>query len=287
MATQMRGRALSWEIFPFSFREYLDYQGHAVTKHLSTKKRLVVQKAFEHFWKTGGFPEVAGLDSHLRVKIHQEYLHAILFRDLIERHDVSHPKAVLDLAYRLVDSTASLYTVNRLTRYLKSLGHKVPKAVVSNYIQWFEDAYFLFTVGVFDASLARRNTNPKKIYCIDHAFVTSVTSGILVNSGHLLENMVFVALRRCFPEIFYYKTQSGREVDFCVQDKDRSLKLVQVCESLADENTYKREVAALEEAMIEQRQNFATIVTRNEQQQIVVDTGEIKVVPIWEFLLGS
>jgi len=287
MATQMRGRALSWEIFPFSFREYLDYQGHAVTKHLSTKKRLVVQKAFEHFWRTGGFPEVAGLDSHLRVKTHQEYLHAILFRDLIERHDVSHPKAVLDLAYRLVDNTASLYTVNRLTSYLKSLGHKVPKAVVSNYIQWFEDAYFLFTVGVFDASLARRNTNPKKIYCIDHAFVTSVTSGILVNSGHLLENMVFVALRRCFPEIFYYKTQSGREVDFCVQDKGHSLKLVQVCESLADESTYKREVAALEEAMIEQRQNFATIVTRNEQQQIVVDTGEIKVVPIWEFLLGS
>jgi len=47
----------------------------------------------------GGFPEVAGLSSRLRVKIHQEYLHAVLFRNLIERHDISHPKAVSDLVH--------------------------------------------------------------------------------------------------------------------------------------------------------------------------------------------
>ena len=57
---------------------------------------------------------------------------------------------------------------------------------MSDYLGWFEDAYFLFTLRIFDASLARSNTNPKKIYCIDHALVTSVSSGILVNSGHLL-----------------------------------------------------------------------------------------------------
>ena len=99
-----------------------------------------------------------------------------------------------DLAARLVDSTASLYTLNSLTGYLKALGHKVPKAAVTAYLAWFEDAYFLFTVPIFDASLARRNTNPKKIYCIDHALATSVSAGILINSGHLLENLVFFAL---------------------------------------------------------------------------------------------
>lgn len=73
IATQMRGRALSWELFPFSFREFLDFKGINSTGPLSTKKRLTVQKAFDEYWKTGGFPEVAGLDPHLRVKIHQEY----------------------------------------------------------------------------------------------------------------------------------------------------------------------------------------------------------------------
>ena len=199
IATQMRGRALSWEVFPYSFREFLDYKGLEGAGALSTKRRLLVQKAFGEYWETGGFPEVAGLAQHLRIKTHQEYFHAILFQDLVERHDVSHPKAVTDLAHRLVDNTASFYSVNSLTGYLQSLGHKAPKSVVADYLDWFEDAYFLFTVRIFDASLARSNTNPKKVYCIDHALVASVSSRILVNSGHLLENLVFTALRRLHP----------------------------------------------------------------------------------------
>ena len=157
---------------------------------------LLVRRAFEEYWERGGFPEVAGLDRALRVRIHQEYWGAMLFRDLVERHDVAHPRAVSDLAHRLVDNTASLYSINRLTAYLQSLGHRAPKSAVSDYVDWFEDAFFLFTVRVFDASLARANVNPKKIYCVDHALARSVGSGILVNAGHLLENLVFAALRR-------------------------------------------------------------------------------------------
>jgi predicted AAA+ superfamily ATPase len=286
IATQMRGRALSWEMFPFSLLEFLDYKGIEGEGALSTKKRLLVQKAFEEYWETGGFPEVAGLARHLRIKTHQEYFHTILFRDLVERHDVSHPRAVTDLAHRLVDNTASLYSVNRLTGYLKSLGHKVPKSAVSDYLEWFEDAYFLFTVRIFDASAARRDANPKRVYCIDHAMVTSVSSGILVNAGHLLENLVFTALRRLYPEIYYYKTRTGREVDFIVPTRSRPRMLVQVCESLAEPQTRKREIAALSEAMAELGLKTGTVVTRNEDERMDVEAGTIEVVPAWRFLLG-
>ncbi len=285
IATEMRGRALSWEIFPFSFREFLDYKGINGAGPLSTKKRLIVQKAFDEYWQKGGFPEVTVLDRPLRIKIHQEYFRAILFRDLIERHDISHPKALTDLAYRLIDNTASLYSINSLTGYLKSLGHRAPKSAVSDYLEWFEDAFFLFTVRIFDASLARSKTNPKKIYCIDHALVTSVASGILVNSGHLLENLVFIALRRITSDIYYAKTKNGQEVDFVAQMEDRSLRLVQVCESMADPQTKKREVDALSDVMAEMEVESGTIVTRNEDGQIETDHGTIEVVPIWRFLL--
>lgn len=289
IATQMRGRALSWEMFPFSFREFLDFKGIESNGPLSTKRRLIVQKAFEEYWETGGFPEVAGLDRRLRIKIHQEYFNSMLFRDLVERHDISHPRAVVDLAHWLLDNTASLYSVNNLTGYLKSLGHKAPKSAVSDYLEWFEDAYVLFTVRIFDASLARANTNPKKIYCIDHALVTSVSSGILVNTGHLLENLVFIALRRVTPDIFYFKTKGGREMDFIALNlsygkKDRSRMLVQVCESMADPQTRKREVAALDEAMAELKMTEGTIVTRGEEEQIQVESRKINVVPAWRFL---
>jgi len=286
IATQMRGRALSWEMMPFSFGEFLDWKELKFSRSLSTKQRLLILKAFEEYWETGGFPEVAGLDRNLRIKIHQEYFNAILFRDLIERHDISHPKALTDLAHWLVDNVASLYSVNRLTGYLKSLGHKVPKSTVSEYLEWFEDAYFLFTVRIFDASLARSNTNAKKVYCIDHALVVSVSSGILLNSGHLLENLVFLALRRLSPEIYYYKTKAGREVDFIVPQRGRERMLVQVCESLAEPQTRNREVVALDEAMKELGQKSGTIVTRNEETLIkYTGSSTIKVVPIWRFLL--
>lgn len=222
----------------------------------------------------------------MRIKTHQEYFHTILFRDLFERHDISHPKALTDLAHRLVDNAASLYSVNTLTGYLKSVGHKVPKSAVSNYLEWFEDAYFLFTVRIFDASAARRDTNLKRIYCVDHAMVASVSSGILVNSGHLLENLVFMALRRLYPEIYYYKTRTGREVDFIVPTGDRPRMLVQVCESLAEPQTRKRETTALGEAMAELGLSTGTIVTRNEDERMAVEAGTIEVTPAWRFLLG-
>ena len=285
IATQMRGRALSWEIFPFSFREFLDYKEIENDGPFSTKKRLLIQKAFDEYWETGGFPEVASLDHHLKIKIHQEYSHTIMFRDLIERHDVSHPKAVTDLAHRLIDNISSLYSINSLTGYLKSLGHKAPKSAVSNYLEWFEDAYFLFTVRIFDSSLTRSNANPKKIYCIDHALVTSVASGILVNSGHLLENLVFTAIRRLHPEIYYYRTRTGKEVDFIVPKRGRPRILIQVCESLAEPQTRKREKSALIEAMAELGLKTGTIVTRNESERFDTDAGDIEVVPAWRFLL--
>lgn len=285
IATQMRGRALSWEMFPFTFREFLDAKSIDWQGALSTRKQLIVRKEFDEYWETGGFPEVVGLNRHLRIKTHQEYFQAILFRDLVERHDVSHPRAVSDLAHWLVDNTGSLYSINKLTGFLKALGHKVPKSSVSDYVGWFEDAYFLFSVRLFDASLARSQANPKKVYCIDHALVTSISSGILINSGHLLENLVFAALRRLHPEVYYYRTRTGREVDFVVPGRSRPNVLVQVCESIAGPQTRKRELGALSEAMAELKVRTSTIVTRNEDESIEIDAGTVRAVPAWRFLL--
>ena len=287
IATQMRGRALAWELFPFSFREFLAFKGINYSGQWSTKRRLLIQKAFEEFWSCGGFPEVAGLERAVRIRIHQEYFNAVLFRDLVERHDISHPRAVTDLAHRLVDNTASLYSINKLTGYLQSLGHKVPKTAVSDYLSWFEDAYFLFTVEIFDSSLSRRKANPKKVYCIDHSLVTSVASGILANTGHLLENLVFTALRRITAQVFYMKTRTGREVDFIALGQDGTRALVQVCDNMTDQATHDREVNALSQAMDELNLETSTIVTRGERGEVGVEAGHIRIVPVWQFLLEA
>ncbi len=88
IATQMRGRALSWELFPFSFSEYLSHC--KIGNHLpaTSQHRHHVENAFINFFEQGGFPEVIGVDRHMRIKIHQEYFNSILFRDMIERYDI-------------------------------------------------------------------------------------------------------------------------------------------------------------------------------------------------------
>ena len=155
------------------------------------KKDLQLVKPLKNTGRQG-FPEVIELEKPLRIKTHQEYFHAVLFRGLIERYDVSHPKVVNDIAHWLIDNTGSLYSINRLIGNMKSLRHKTSKETISNYLSWFQDTYFLFTVRLFDASISRSNANPKKIYCIDHALVTSVASGILVNAGHLAKPIEIV-----------------------------------------------------------------------------------------------
>lgn len=132
--------------------------------------------------------------------------------------------------------------------------------------------------------------NPCKVYCIDHALADSIRSGILTNRDSLLENLVFTALRRVTPEIFYHKTKTGREVDLVgllpsVPGQERTLLLVQVCASLADPRVKESEVRSLFEGMVELAVAEGTIITWRTDETIPVGLGTIQVVPVWRFLL--
>ena len=215
-ASPLTGRIISWEIFPLSFREFLDGKGIESDGPLSTRQRLTIQKAFEDYWRVGGFSGVNRLDQQQRIEAHQANWNTIL-ASIIGHLNISHPRAVIDLAHWLADNTGSYYAVSHLTDYLKSLRHRVRKSSVVNWHVAFEDAGLLFSVNIFSSSPTRISVNPRKIYCIDHALASSISSGILTNRDSLLENLVFTALRRVTPEIFYHKTKSlsVNKIYFC------------------------------------------------------------------------
>ncbi len=288
VGTAMRGRSLVWELFPFSFAEYLDSKGVAVDLR-GQQARLRVRKAFDGYWRSGGFPEVIDADATLRVMIHQDYFKTMVFRDVVDRHDALHPRAVRDMAYRLLNSAASRYTINALTGYLKSLDHRVSKAFVGDVLGWMEDAYALFTVRLFDASLSRQHANAKKIYAVDHALVRSTSTGILVNDGHLLENLVFVDGRRRGRELYYYRTRSGREVDFVWRGGDGRLSMAQVAfQAPEGSDILSRELAALREALRERPDSRALVVTMDDGPRLLdLPEGAVEVVPVWQHLLDG
>ncbi len=288
-ASPLTGRIVSWEVFPLSFREFLDGKGTESTGPLSTKQRLTIQKAFEGYLQVGGFPGVNRLDQRQRVEAHQANWNAIL-ASIIWHHNISHPRAVIGLAHWLVDNTGSFYAITHLTDYLKSLGHRVRKSSVVDWLAGFEDTGLLFSVNIFSSSPTRISVNPRKIYCIDHSLVLSLSSGILTNRDSLLENLVFTALRRVTPEIFYYRTKTGREVDLVallptVPEQERTRLPVQVCATLADPRVKLGEVHSLSEAMVELAVAEGIIVTWRTDETIPVGFGTIWMVPFWRFLL--
>lgn len=217
--------------------------------------------------------------------IHQEYYKTIIHRDIIERFDAIHPRAVVQVAFRLITSVSSLYSINRLTEYLKSIGLKVSKDFVSACIEWFEDAYFIFSVKIFDKSLSKQNVNAKKAYCIDHSLVTSVCPGASANDGYLLENLIFCYLRRKTNKIFYYRTKKGNEVDFIWIDNKGQKHLIQVCLKFRDYKTKKREIRSLIEAMDENKINSATVITLEDEETMENKTNKIFIIPAWKYLL--
>ncbi len=285
IATQMRGRSLTFELFPFSFTEYLEFKNIAYKK-LTSQAQYRIQHEFNAYFNCGGFPEVSNVDEKLRIKIHQEYYKTIVHRDIIERFDSLHPKATMQIAYRLLSSVSSLYSLNRITDYLKSLGYKVSKDFVSNCIGWLEDAFFLFSVKKYDKSVSKQNLNAKKIYCIDHALVTSVTNLLNEKQGYLLENMVFGHLRRKTENIYYYKTAQGNEVDFLWFDSNQKPNLVQVSWDVNDEQTRKREIRALVQAMDEAGLNTSVVVSNDHSEIIKYDGKEIHIIPAWKYFLS-
>ncbi|MBF0277539.1 MAG: ATP-binding protein [SAR324 cluster bacterium] len=286
IATQMGGRSLAWELFPFSFREFLDFHG-IVYDRLSSQKRILIQSHFEQYLQKGGFPEVFSASEKLQLMIHQEYFKAILHRDIIERFDARHPQAVVRLGHRIVNHISSLHSLNRLTEYLKSLGYKTSKQFVGECLEWFHDAYLFLPVSIYSPSLSIQNANPRKIYAIDHALVRSVSSNLLVNSGILLENLIYLHLRRQNRQIYYYRTRSRKEVDFIWKSQSGGLNLLQVSWDMSDENTRKREISALFEAMEETGMDLSMIVTHAEDGMLEKEGKTIQIIPAWKFCLSE
>ncbi len=286
IVTQMRGRSLTWELFPFSFKEFLDFR-KIDYKLLTSKNRLLIKKIFDDYFMKGGFPEVRNVNDKIRVMILQEYYKTILHRDIINRFDAIHPQAVIQAGYRLIGSISSLYSINRITEYLKSLGYKVSKNFVSSCINWFEDAYFLFSVPIFSPSVSKQNANPKKIYCIDHSMAASVAPKIMADNGHKLENMIFLHLRRHSDEIYYYRTAGRHEVDFVWIDNKYNKNLVQVSLSMEDPKTRSREITSLFCAMKELGLGSGKIITLDEEKILKEGDKTVEIIPAWKYLLRS
>jgi uncharacterized protein len=287
IASSLRGRSLSTEILPFSFAESLRHAAVELPESFppGARVRSLLEHRLEGYLETGGFPEVQTISRDLRVRVLQEHIDVVIFRDVVERHGVDNLPALRYLERTLLASPAGRFSVSRLFNDLKSQEMRVGKDTLYEYLAHLEDSFLVFTVPIASPSVRVRQVNPRKCYPVDPALAAAVSFRASENLGHLLETVVFLELRRRGRKLAYVATRSGYEVDFLAEDSRGFRELVQVCADLEDPATRQREIRALEEGMQEVSCERATLVTLREEGSLDLGGRPLRIVPAWRWLL--
>lgn len=276
LGTKLTGRYIPVELFPFSFAEFLAFKGQKIPylSTLSTLQKGKLKKYLNEYLKFGGIPDAL---KYPGINLYKTLYDDVIYRDVAVRFKIEETKALKELTFYLLSNISSLISFNKLKDFLK-LGSV---NTVKNYIDYLQAGWLIFAVNKYAFSIKTQQIANKKIYAIDTGLVKSVAFSFSENRGKMLENLVYLSLRRLFEEIYYYTTENNLEVDFYLP-KQRLL--IQVCQSLADAETKKREIEALEESMKELNISSGIILTEDDEG-IDIRERSIKIMPIYKWLL--
>lgn len=281
LGTKLTGRYVPVELFPFSFREYLQFNNISLPDitRLTSVQKGKLKKDLSGYMKKGGIPEAL---QYPQLPIHKTLYDSIIDRDIGARFKLADTKPIRELAFYLLSNISSLVSYNKLKELLQ-LGSV---NTISSYIGYLQSSWLFLILNRYAYSVKKQQIANKKVYCIDTGLTKSVAFSFSEDRGKFLENTVFLKLRRLYgqdKDIYYYKTETDREVDFYLPNKKT---FVQVAQSIADPKTYEREVQALLDATDEVGKSTVIIITEDEKDIIKLNGKIISVLPVYEWLLA-
>lgn len=262
LGTKLTGRHIRYELMPFSYNEFL-----------ALKNRKKGIESFGEYLKKGGFPQYLKIE---KIEMLQELFNDIITRDISVRHKIRSEKSLKQLSLYLIANIGREFSYNSLRK-----AFKLSINTIISFISYFEDAYILFSMPKFDYSYKKQLINKKKIYAVDNGFAVANSNSFSENKGRMLENMVFLSLRRNYNGIYYFS--ENRECDFLVKEQNKITQAIQVCYELNEENK-EREISGLIEALKKFKLNSGLILTYNQEDKIKVDGKIINVIPVWKWL---
>lgn len=302
LASEFRGRALSHELFPMGFAEYLRYHGIMDAPSIETARnaptsaaRAKLRNALPNYLRQGGFIATQGLESSDAIQLLQEYANRTVNYDVIERYGVSNPQAAGLFLSRCIASSGRELSISKIHNEFRSRGISVGRQVLSQLLSYYEEAYLLFAVRNYSVSLADNPRSASKIYAVDPALFAAFSPAPSVDMGQRLETAVFNKLRRSLPTgrtgsiaraVVEHKGRR-HEVDFVVGDAllGERPALVQVSVNINDPKTEAREFSSLEIAMEKFDTDKSVLVTLDDEQEVLTPSGTVHVIPAWKWLL--
>ena len=260
LGSKLTGRHLSFEVFPFSYREYLSFTG-----------KEPGAESFRAFLEDGGFPVFLG---ERRDLVLQELLRDVVQRDVAVRHGLRETRHVMNLILFLLANTGQPLSFQNLTKNLT-----IPTVgQTSRYMEFLQDAYLIFTVPKYSDSFKQRVIAPAKYFAIDNGLRRANSLQVQPDLGHRLENAVALHLRRDTRELCYAGARDLWECDFITPDA-----AIQVCLELTPANL-GRELRGLIEGTRLQGQRRALVVTLDQADHLHEDGVDIEVIPAWRWM---
>ena len=277
LGTHLTGRHLQIRLYPFSFKEFLSFKGisHQGKEKYEAAGRAKLKSAFKEYLLEGGFPE------YLLTK-NKDYLKTlyenIIYRDILIRYNLSNEKIMKELVHFIAGNISKEISFNSLKRVL-GLGSST---TVKEYFGYLENSFLVYLIPKFEYSLKKQIYSNKKVYLIDNGLAVMLGYRVSNDKGRLLENMVFIDLKRRGSDIYYHRGK--RECDFLCAENLKVNQAIQVCYELNDE-TKERELQGILEAMKEYKLKTGLILTFDQEEELTIENKKITVKPVWKWLL--
>lgn len=286
LATAMRGRSMSAEVQPFSLEEFIHYHHYLdeIPEYICDVEKSKIQHALNQYFLWGGMPEIQKTEEPDRDTALQAQYTLVVSRDVKEKYDISNTEAVDAVAQFIFNSISERISISGILEHLNTRGIKSDWESVKTYVKYLCDAYLFFPVELEDRSLTRQKKNPVKYYAIDVGLVRAMSLNPGGDSGHMLENLVFLHLHRLGWRTTYVVTKSGgKEIDFlATHSVTKEKRLLQVSYKLGNPATMERELSGFNRAAEYLEVKKRLIVTWEDECEL---DGGIQVIPAWKFLL--
>lgn len=281
IATELRGRTISYPLYPLSFEEFLRFN-KAEPEYFGTSQKITILSHFSKFMIFGGFPELIDLDETLKTKKLQDYFNTIIYKDLIERYNISNPSVLKFFLKRILSQVTKPVSVNRIYNDLKSLGYKVSNNLLYEYSDYIQGSFTSVFINRYEYSEIKQAKSEKKAYAIDNGILSAVDFSFSENHGKLLENLTALEILKSGRELMYFR--DNLECDFIIRDK-KTFSPVQVSYSIQDSDTDEREIKGLLRACEYLKVKKGTIVTFEEEDNFKSGDIRIEVIPAYKYYL--
>jgi len=283
IATELRGRTVTYTVYPLSLSEYLDFNKVEKTLYPQKNKSKVIHYT-QKFLKEGGFPENIFFDKQIQLRILQQYFNVMIFRDIVERYKISNIETLKFFIKKIFAGITKPFSINKAYNDLKSLGYKISNKYLYEYIDYCNSVFISQSINKFDFSEIKQAKSDKKTYIIDNGLLSAIEFSVSENNGKLLENMVAMEFLKAGKEIFYFKHK--KECDFIVKEKNNFLP-VQVAYEINNNETKQRELKGLIEACNYLRVNKGIIITFDTEEKFIHKNIEVSVIPVYKYFLNK